>query len=89
MPRVTKEEAKAYRVVIVTERNNNPHPYSATFEPGIRKTSYFGPHMSIVQARQIKTRELRALGSNKYYNIVDAYVERADNWNRVLDTDKV
>jgi hypothetical protein len=89
--RVTSEEEYAYRVVIVTERNNKPHPYSPNlpFEPGIKEVHYFGPHTTLRQARQIKTRELKYGYRDNLYDITDAYVERATNWHRVLDSDKV
>jgi hypothetical protein len=77
MPRETETDAKAYRVVIVTQGY------------GEDETTLFGPHVTLRQSRQIKTREIKELvrlfGQSV---IIDAYVERADNWNRVLDTDR-
>lgn len=84
MPRETRKEHKAYRVVIVTQCNNRN---SSIF--GRIQEQYYGPHTTLRQARQIRTRECNEIDRHStWWDIVHSYIERADNWHMVLDTDR-
>lgn len=77
MPRVTKKDASAYRVVIVYRETD-----------GSEVSLFYGPHMSIVQARMIRTREARGWDRRFPNRLLDAYIERAGDWTRVGEEER-